>query len=257
MPIEIFQFRYRADNYGVLIHDRATGDTACVDVGSPNGEAELAALEQTGWSLTQLWITHHHADHIDGLRFVKAATGCRVFGPKGSKREIVGIDHYLEDGDRFEFGSRKVDTLHTPGHTLCMLNYYLAGDATVFTGDTLFSMGCGRIFEGTPAMMYESLMKLKSLPPETAVYFSHEYSRSNADFALSIDANNRALIERSEEVDKFLAVGAPTSPTSIAAELATNPYFRCDDTDIRNLLGMTHASDLDVFTEIRQRKDTF
>ena len=166
MSLEIFQFPYRQDNYGVLVHDPVSGSTACVDAGSEGAEAELAALAETGWTLSQLWITHHHPDHVAGLEALKAATGCAVFGPQGSAQPINGIDHYLTKGDRFSLGAHDVQVLHTPGHTLDMLNYYLDQDAILFSGDTLFAMGCGRIFEGTPAIMFDSMMTLKALPDQ-------------------------------------------------------------------------------------------
>ena len=257
MSLEIFQFPYRQDNYGVLVHDPATGSTACVDAGSEGAEAELAALAETGWTLSQLWITHHHPDHVAGLGALKAATGCTVFGPQGSAQPIDGIDHYLTKGDCFDLGDHQVQVLHTPGHTLDMLNYYLTDDAVLFSGDTLFAMGCGRIFEGTPAIMYESMMTLKALPGSTQVYCSHEYSHANAVFALSIDPNNANLVRRKAEVDALRAQGQPTVPTSIQQEWDTNPYFRCDNKDIRARLNLEQATDADVFAEIRKRKDLF
>lgn len=257
MSLEIFQFPYRQDNYGVLVHDPVSGSTACVDAGSEGAEAELAALAETGWTLSQLWITHHHPDHVAGLEALKAATGCAVFGPQGSAQPIKGIDHYLAQGDRFRLGAHDVQVLHTPGHTLDMLNYYLANDAILFSGDTLFAMGCGRIFEGTPAIMYDSMMALKALPGSTQVYCSHEYSQANATFALSIDPNNAALISRMAEVKARRAQGLPTVPTTIKQEWDTNPYFRCDNEDIRASLNLAQATDAEVFAEIRKRKDTF
>lgn len=257
MSLEIFQFPYRQDNYGVLIHDPATGTTACVDAGSDNADAERAALAETGWTLDQLWITHHHPDHVAGLGALKAATNCTVVGPRESKRAIEGIDRHLGAGDSFTLGNQKVQVLHTPGHTLDMLNYYLPDDGILFSGDTLFAMGCGRLFEGTPSMMYDSMMALKALPGSTRVYCSHEYSQANAIFALSIDPNNKALAARAADIERQRAKGLPTVPTSIEAEWATNPYFRCDNSDIRTLLGLQHATDAEVFADIRHRKDNF
>ncbi len=266
MALEFFQFPYLEDNYGVLIHDQASGETACVDAGEP--EAVLAALKSTGWTLTQLWITHHHWDHTDGLLAVKKATGAHVFGPKykgveklgaeGSETreiEIDGLDTRLAEGDTFSFAGHDVQILHTPGHTMDMINFYIPTENTVFTGDTLFVMGCGRLFEGSPELMWNGMQKLMKLPSETVVYCAHEYTSGNASFALTVDPQNAALKSRVADVAALRAENKPTVPTTLAQELATNPFLRPADPSIRAHLGMEHASDAEVFTEIRLRKD--
>lgn len=260
MPLDIHLFPYNSDNYGVLVHDGETGATAMVDCG--DADACLAALDETGWGLTDLWITHHHWDHTDGLEKVKAATGCRVTGPvSGRSKPIAGLDVEVWDGDDLTFSngasSRHVDVIATPGHTTDMVNYHLPGEALAFTGDTLFTLGCGRIFEGTPQMMWQSLSRLMHLPPETMIYCAHEYTLANAKFALSVDPDNELLKARAKSFEAMRARGEPTVPTSMGEELQTNPFLRASDPDIRRLLGMEDADDAAVFAEIRRRKDNF
>lgn len=250
MNLEFYQFPYGSDNYGVLIHDEQSGKTACVDAG--DAQASMSALAQTGWSLSDIWITHHHADHTAGLAELKSRTGARVIGP-----DLPHVDKIVAQGDMFDFAQRRVSVIETPGHTLDMLNFYLEHDAVIFTGDTLFAMGCGRLFEGSAAQMHASLQKLAALPPQTVVYCSHEYTAANAEFALSVDPSNPELVARVAEVTKRRATGKPTVPTSIGLELATNPFLRADNQAIRQGLDMLEASDEAVFAELRSRKDRF
>jgi len=252
---EIFQYPYMNDNYGVLVYSSETGETAAIDAG--DGDALLGALDKKGWKLTHLLITHHHGDHTAGLMAVKGATNCQVYGPAASRGKVDGVDRFFGDGDQFGFGGETVSVIATPGHTLDMINFYFAGQKTVFTGDTLFTLGCGRVFEGTPQMMWESLSKLAKLPPETIVYSSHEYTLANAKFAVSIDPENKALIRRKAEMEKLRAEGLATVPSTIGAELETNPFLRAGNLEIRKRLGMEAASDSEVFAEIRKRKDNF
>lgn len=252
---QVYQFPYNSDNYGVLVHDADSGETACVDAG--DFDAYKSALVLKGWKLTQIWMTHHHADHTAGLVELKNATGAQVFGPKPANNAIAGLDVQLSQGDTFSFAGRNVSVLQTPGHTLDMINFYIADEALVFTGDTLFALGCGRLFEGTPDQMWKSLSKLMELPNETLVYCSHEYTQANAAFALSVDPNNSELIERARQISELRAAGKPTVPTSIELERATNPFVRSDDAGIRSQLGMETADDAAVFAEIRKRKDNF
>lgn len=248
-------FPYLSDNYGVLLHDPDSGATAAVDAG--DGEAVLAALAEKGWNLTELWITHHHGDHTDGLAMVKEKTGCTVTGPKGKSASISGIDREVGEGDTFEFAGAEVQVLETPGHTLDMINFYLPSEKVAFTGDTLFTLGCGRVFEGDFAMMWESLCKLMKLPADTVIYSSHEYTLANAEFALSVDPDNAALKGRAEKFKAMRANDQPTVPSTMAEELETNPFLRASDPAIRSHLGMEGESDAAVFAEIRQRKDNF
>lgn len=253
--LEIHQFAYNDDNYGVLIHDPESSDTAAVDAGDSN--AYLHAAEAKGWQITQIWITHHHWDHTDGLLALKSTTGATVYGPEQNNTPIEGLDQFLAEGDTINFAGRKVKIMQTPGHTLDMINFYLADDGILFSGDTLFALGCGRIFEGTPPMMWNSLKKLSMLPVETIVYCSHEYTAANAKFALSVDPENDALQARAKEIAQLRDKDEPTVPFTLEMELATNPFLRAGDAKIRSLLNMRSQSDEEVFTEIRKRKDNF
>lgn len=244
------------DNYGVLIHAEETGETACVDAG--DAAAVLAALDDTGWKLSELWITHHDFDHTDGIAEVKEKTGCHVIGPAHQPTaEISGLDQKVSDGDEFSFAGRKVQVLHTPGHTLDLINFYLPDDQTLFASDTMFVMGCGRVKEGTFDLMWKSLQTLMNLPPETIIYCGHEYTQKNVEFALTIDPENEDLKNRSELISALRSQGESTVPTMLSIELATNPFLRVSDKSIRTNLGMEDASDAEVFAEIRRRKDSF
>ncbi|MDG2373353.1 MAG: hydroxyacylglutathione hydrolase [Paracoccaceae bacterium] len=251
MKFQYHQFKYGSDNYGVLVHDTKTKETVAVDAGNSTGY--LNALKEMGWSLTQIWITHHHGDHTDGLSDLKKQTGAKVFGPKS----IEYVDVGLSEGDQFEFSGEHVRVLETPGHTLDMLNFYLKSEETIFTGDTLFVMGCGRLFEGSAEQMYNSISKLLELPRETIVYCSHEYTLANAKFALSVDPENIELINRYKSIEVTLKNGLPTVPTTIKRELQTNPFCRFGDIAIRRKLGMIESSDSSVFKKLRELKDSF
>ncbi len=249
--LEYFQYAYMSDNYGVLVHSPATGETASIDCG--DASAAMAALNEKQWTLSHIFATHHHADHVAGLAELKSSNSCQVIGPSG----ISGIDKTVADGDSFEFAGVRVETLHTPGHTKDMINYYLPTEKTVFTGDTLFSLGCGRIFEGDAKMMWNSLVKLTRLPEDTVVYSSHEYTQANAAFAVTVDPDNKALQTRVAQIKSLRANNEPTVPSLLSDELATNPFLRAADPAIRKHLNMTDATDTEVFAEIRSRKDNF
>ena len=249
------QFLYGADNYGVLMHDPDTGQTAAIDAGDL--DSYLHALSDTGWTLSHILVTHHHPDHTDGLIELAQQTGAAIFGPAGDRSVHKSIEIRLSDGDQFDFAGQTVKVIATPGHTLDMLNFYLPQQAVCFTGDTLFALGCGRIFEGTPEMMWASLEKLMKLPSETVIYSSHEYTAANARFALTIDPNNTALAERVKAVEVLRADKRPTVPSLLSEELATNPFLRAGDHAIRQHLDMSAADNKAVFAEIRARKDNF
>lgn len=253
--LQLHQFAYLSDNYGFLLHDDVTGETAAIDCG--DAESYLQALESKGWKLTEIWITHHHWDHTQGLVEVKAKTGCKVRGPQQKSKAIEGLDEHYWQGDVFTFAGHEVQVIATPGHTTDMINFYLPDQGKLFSGDTLFTLGCGRLFEGTPQMMWEGLSKLMVLPAETLVYGSHEYTLANAKFALSVDFENEMLKARSAEFAQMRDRGEATVPTTIEQELATNPFLRASDVTIRSFLGLQNASDAEVFTEIRKRKDNF
>ena len=249
------QFLYGSDNYGVLMHDPQSGQTAAIDAGDAQGY--LGALAQTGWQLSHILLTHHHWDHTDGVAELAAATGASVYGPSGDKDGHAHVAHTLKEGDNLQFGGIDIEVIATPGHTLDMLNYYLPAQKTCFTGDTLFSLGCGRIFEGDAAMMWNSLGKLMALPADTTLYSSHEYTEANAKFAVTIDPDNAELAARCAHIAELRAKGQPTVPSLLSEELATNPFLRASDSAIRAHLEMTDATDGEVFAEIRSRKDTF
>ncbi len=251
MSLEFHQFPCLSDNYGVLVHDAASNTTISVD--APDAGAVRDALAEKGWTLTHILVTHHHADHTQGIDELKTVTGCTVIGPDNS--EIVGVDRKVADGDVLQLAGDTVSVIATPGHTLDMLNFHFVNAGVLFAADTLFALGCGRVFEGTPEMMWQSLSKLAKLPGETVVYCGHEYTQANAKFSLTIDGGNKALQDRAAQIDEMRARGEPTVPTTIALELETNPFLRASDPQIRKNLGMEAASDSEVFAEIRERKN--
>lgn len=251
----IHQFPCLGDNYGVLLHDEDSGQTAAID--APDGQAVLDALKEKGWNLTHILVTHHHADHTQGIDALISACDCKVIGPTETMGRVPSIQEGVDDGDVFDFAGYSVQVIGTPGHTLDMINFYFADQGVVFTGDTLFAMGCGRLFEGDPAMMWVSLQKLMALPNDTVIYCGHEYTQANADFAMSVDGGNPELQKRVEIVKALRAAGKPTLPTVMQMELDTNPFLRAGDAGIRKNLGMENASDAEVFAEIRGRKDNF
>lgn len=254
MPkLEIHQFPCLSDNYGVLVHDRAAGLTAAID--APEAEAVRRALGEKGWKLTHILVTHHHADHTAGIEPLKTETRCTVIGPKAEANRIKGLDKTVAEGDVFAFGGTEVRVLDTPGHTAGHITYWLPSESVAFAGDTLFAIGCGRVIEGDAETMWRSLQKLAKLPAATTVYCGHEYTASNAKFALTIEPENAALQQRAAEVEKLRAAGKPTLPTRIDIELETNPFLRPHVAAIRKRLGLEKAADWQVFGEIRERKN--
>ncbi len=255
MALIIEQFTCRSDNFGVLVHDPESGLTASID--APEEGPIQARLKEKGWRLDRIFTTHHHGDHVEANLPLKAAFGCTIAGPAAESDRIPGIDARVKGGDSFLFGDIEVRVIDTPGHTLGHICYWLPGPGIAFTADTLFAMGCGRVFEGTPAMMYESLTRLRALPDATVVYCGHEYTETNARFAITVDPDNGDLARRYEDVKRLRAANQATLPTTIALEKQTNPYFRVDDPVIRRTLGMETATSVEVFAEIRRRKDHF
>ncbi len=255
MALLIEQFTCRSDNFGVLVHDPASGLTASID--APDEATIRARLAEKGWRLDRIFTTHHHGDHVEGNRGLKADFDCTITGPAAEAERIPGIDVRIAGGDVVLFGGVEIRVIDTPGHTLGHVSYWLPGEGIAFTADTLFAMGCGRVFEGTPEMMYASLEKLRALPDETTVYCGHEYTETNARFALTVDPDNADLHSRYDAVKRLRAAGEATLPTTIALEKATNPYFRVDDPAIRKGLRMEQASSAEVFAAIRARKDAF
>jgi hydroxyacylglutathione hydrolase len=255
MPIDIDQFMCRSDNFGVLIRDRATGEAALID--APEEGPILAAIERTGWTPGMILTTHHHIDHVEANLALKQRFGLKIVGPRGEADRIPGIDETVDEGSVFKLGDETIHVFFTPGHTLGHISYHLPASKVLFAADTLFALGCGRLLEGTPGMMWTSLSRLATLPKDTAVYCGHEYTQSNARFAVTIDPQNTALKARAAEIDALRADGKATLPTTIGRELETNPFLRASDPAIRRMLGMETASDEEVFAEIRKRKDHF
>lgn len=251
--LEIYQFPCLSDNYGFLLHDSESGETACID--TPETAPILAALEKTGWTLTQIWNTHHHYDHAGNNEEIKRITGCTITGPAGEADKIPAIDRAVDDGDTVMLGAHEAHVLNVGGHTLGHIAFHMEGHA--FVGDSLFALGCGRVFEGTMAQMWESLQKLDALPDGTQIYCAHEYTTSNAAFAVTIDPDNEALSQRVAEISALRAANKPTVPTEIALERATNPFLRATDANVQARLNMSGAPAVDVFAEIRARKDSF
>lgn len=255
MTIAIEQFPCRTDNFGVLIKGGASGQGALVD--APEEQPILDAIERTGWTPSVILVTHHHHDHVEANLALKQRYGLKIVGPKAEAARIPGIDEAVEGGDRFEFDGETVEVIATPGHTAGHVTYHFPNARVAFAGDTLFAMGCGRLLECGPEIMFGSLAKLKALPPETRIYCGHEYTLANARFAVTVDPANEALAARLGKVEALRADGKATLPTTIAEELATNPFLRWDDAGIRKTLGLQDAKDWQVFAQIRKRKDHF
>lgn len=256
MPaLQIHQFPCLANNYGYLIHDPVARVTAAID--TPDAEAIERALADTGWKLTFILNTHHHADHAGGNLALKERTGCVIVGCRADAARIPGIDIKVSDGEAFDFGNHRARILETPGHTIGHICYVFDADQAAFVGDTLFSMGCGRLFEGTPTQMWASLGKLMQLPDDTRLHCAHEYTAKNGQFARTLEPQNTALAERLAEVTRLRAAGQPTVPSTLAMEKRTNPFLRPDSPELRETLGMPDADNVAVLAETRRRRDKF
>ena len=239
--LEIVAVPAFADNYLWLVHVAVSGDTAVVDPGDP--APVLAEAERRGWRISMILNTHWHPDHTGGNLAVREATGAEIWGPVGENGRVPGLQHPLAEGDSVSIGSHRAEVWEVPGHTLGHIAYLFRDDAVAFVGDTMFAMGCGRLFEGTPEQMHASLGRLASLPEETRLYCAHEYTLSNARFAAHAFPGDAAIEARLAEVEAARAAGTPTVPTSVAAERATNPFLR--------------ARDSAHFAEIRRAKDQY
>ncbi|PRY23652.1 hydroxyacylglutathione hydrolase [Aliiruegeria haliotis] len=253
MAPEIVTIPCRSDNYAFLLHDKASGATAVIDV--PEAAPIRAALADRGWTLTDILITHHHDDHIDGVETLKAETGARVVGASADSHRLPPLDLAVAEGDTIAVGGLNGDILDVSGHTIGHIAFHFPG--VVFTADSLMALGCGRLFEGDAPMMWASLSKLAALPEDTIVCSGHEYTSANAAFAATIDPDNAALKARTEDIARKRASGAPTVPSILSEELATNPFYRAKAPEVKARLGMAGAPDVDVFAEIRRRKDAF
>ena len=255
MPLELVTVPCLSDNYAYLIHDTETGETAVVDV--PEAAPIIAALAERGWRLSDIWITHHHDDHIQGIPELRAATGARVIGASADAHRLPPRDLALPPEGALTLGRHGVETFPVPGHTVGHIAYHIPDARLAFTGDSLMSAGCGRLFEGTPAQMHASLTRLAALHPDTLICSGHEYTASNLRFALTLEPANPALILRNDRVIVARGEGRPTLPVPLSLELETNPFLRAHLPDLKAAIGQPDASDIAAFTEIRARKDRF
>lgn len=255
MSLEIHQLPAFDDNYLYILRDPVSGETAAVDPG--DAQVILEFLKTKKWTLNKIFITHHHFDHTGGVAALKQKTEAEVYAPKYDEHRIPQVDHWVEDGSEVSVGSHRANVMFLPGHTLGHIAYHFKKDKALFSGDVLFAMGCGRLFEGSPAQMHQSLSKVKSLPPETMIYCAHEYTLANGRFALSVDPQNSDLLSRMDEVERLRSEDTPTIPTKLSDELKTNPFLRCDDRELRKTLDLVTTPEPQVFAEIRKRKDNF
>ena len=256
MPVLIETFICRTDNYGYLVHDLESRKTAAID--APDAGAIKSALHHCGWTLTDIFITHHHRDHVEGIPVLKADFDVTVTGPRAEAEKIVGLDAMVEDGDSVTLGSTAFLVMATPGHTLGHIAFYNPVDGHVFTADALFSMGCGRMFEGKPGPMWDGLKTLRALPDHILMHCGHEYTADNARFALSVDPRNPALQIRAAEVARMRAEGKFTVPVSMGMEKATNPFLRADRPELARAMGLEPGTDpAAVFAALRAAKDKF
>ncbi len=243
------------DNFGVLLHDSESGATAAID--APEAAPVEAALRAHGWRLTDILVTHHHHDHTGGIRELKDRHRCRVVAPAAEAKGISGVDETVREGDSVRVGALTGRVIETPGHTAGHISYAFERDKLVFVGDTLFSIGCGRVIEGTPEMMWQSLLKLRALPDDTQIYCGHEYTSANIRFAKTIEPANAALLAREQEVARLGAAHRPTVPSRMGEEKAGNPFLRADIAAVAQSLGLAGAPAWQVFAEIRERKNKF
>ena len=229
MPLEIIRIPVLSDNYVWLVHEPVSAETMVVDPAV--AEPVLAEAEKRGWNITQIWNTHWHPDHTGGNADIKAATGCTITGPDAEAERIPTLDVHVAEGDTVRLGDVTASVLDVPAHTAGHIAFHFADEKAAFVGDTLFAMGCGRLFEGTAEQMYANMRKLEALPDDTMVYCAHEYTQSNGRFALTVEPDNAELIARMAAVDAMRKQGAPTVPTNIGAEKATNPFMRADSVE--------------------------
>lgn len=251
--LEVHQFPCLSDNYGFLLHDPASGETACID--TPDAAEYLAQAEARGWRITHIWNTHWHPDHAGGNAAIKAATGCTIVAPAVDAPKIAGVDRTVGQGDTVMLGDWMARVIDVGGHTMGHIAYHLPEARIAFVGDSLFALGCGRMFEGTAPQFWASLSRLKALPPETTLYCAHEYTASNARFALHADPDNAALRAYAADVERKRAAGIPTVPMTLAGELAANPFLRADTDEMRARWGGTTPPE--TFAALRAAKDGF
>ena len=244
-----------SDNYAFLLRDNKTGAVALIDV--PEAAPIAAELASLGWSLSQIWLTHHHPDHIQGVGELTAQHPAPLYGAAADIHRLPDLDVVLREGDSFTLGETAVQVVDVSGHTLGHIAFHAPSAKVAFTADSLMALGCGRLFEGTPDQMHASLSKMADWPDDTLICSGHEYTASNAKFALTVDPDNAALQTRSRDIDAARAQGRFTVPSLMALERATNPFLRAYDTDLRATIAMQNASDTEVFADVRARKDRF
>jgi hydroxyacylglutathione hydrolase len=250
--LQVHQFPCLADNYGFLLHDSESGETAAID--TPDGEEYLRQAEEQGWRITQIWNTHWHPDHAGGNEAIVAATGARVVAPREVER-TAPIDRVVAHGDTVALGRWEARVIDVSGHTNGHIAYHLPEAGIAFVGDSVFALGCGRMFEGEPQQFWDSLARIKALPPETVLYCAHEYTQGNARFALHADPENSALAAYAQEIDRKRENGEPTVPTTLRRELATNPFLRADSDTLRARWGGDTPAE--TFARLRAAKDSF
>ncbi|WP_281983562.1 hydroxyacylglutathione hydrolase [Thalassorhabdomicrobium marinisediminis] len=253
MPLELITVPCLEDNYAFLLHNSDSAETLLVD--APEAPPIQAALDERGWTLTDILLTHHHWDHVDGLEPLRGTA--RVIGAKADARRLPALDLQVSEGDALTLCGARAEVFDVSGHTVGHIAVYMADAGAVFTADSLMALGCGRLFEGTPEMMWASLQKLRALPPETRVCSGHEYTATNAAFAATLEPDNPDLISRSADITTARAEGRPTVPSTLAEELRTNPFLRADDPDLQAALNMTGRPAAEVFAHIRKKRDNF
>ena len=253
--MEIVQLPVLQDNYVFLLHDHSTADTLVVDPAV--SEPVLAFLAERGWKLTHILNTHFHGDHVGGNLALKAATSCTIYGKSQEGEQIPGLDKALREGDRIGFGELEIEVLEISGHTQGHLGFWLPKMGVFFCGDTLFGMGCGRLLRGTAEQMWSSLQRIRQFPPETLIYCAHEYTLSNARFALSVDPSNTSLKSRLEHVQRLRELGLSTVPFRLEEELETNPFLRVESPSIQRALDLEGQPEVEVFRALRGLKDCF
>jgi hydroxyacylglutathione hydrolase len=255
MSAQTHLFLCLKDNFGVLLHDPGSGKTAAID--APEAAPIEAALMAASWRLSDILVTHHHHDHTGGIEELKARYHCRVVAPEGEAGGIPEVDETVGEGDTVRVGALEAQVIETPGHTAAPSTLYFPAERLLFAGDTLFSIGCGRVIEGSMEMMWQSMLKLRALPNDTLLYCGHEYTQANIRFAKTIEPNNLALVAREAAVARQVAEGKPTIPSSMGEEKAANPFLRADVAEVAQAVGMEGAPAAAVFAEIRTRKNRF
>ncbi|KAA9008273.1 hydroxyacylglutathione hydrolase [Histidinibacterium aquaticum] len=253
MTLDLVTIPCRSDNYAFLVHDAGTGATALID--APEAEPIQAELQSRGWTLSEILLTHHHTDHVEGLEPLRP--GARVIGAGADAHRLPPLDIAVAEGDTLTVCGEHVAVLDVSGHTVGHIAFHFPSSGYAFTADSLMALGCGRVFEGTPEQMWGSLRKLRALPPETVICSGHEYTANNARFALTIEPDNPQLISRARAVDEARSRNQPTVPSTLKEELETNPFLRADEPGLKSAIGMSDASDVEVFAEVRARKDRF